>query len=159
MQSIRQIQNQTPPALVQFYGGNNSTRCKIIEIEDEDEADLESHDLHYHPLTDLVIPHGYTRQMLGITANALLLLYSLSRKGNPIYICNLISREYTELSYPDDSTPYMLLQLGLGVSKISGKYKVLSINADTGSGSHFVNTLGTKTWRSIDAGAASGLSI
>ncbi|XP_042002589.1 F-box protein At3g07870-like [Salvia splendens] len=143
---------KTPPALVRFYWGKNSTRCKIIEIEDEDEADLESHDLHYHPLTDLVIPHRSTGPMQGITANELLLMYSPSTKGIPLYICNLITREYTELSYPEFvNIPKQVLQFGFGVSKISGQYKVVWMIADF----HCVYTLGTGTWRRIEAGPAS----
>ncbi|XP_047961757.1 F-box protein At3g07870-like [Salvia hispanica] len=148
---------KTPPVLVRFHWENNPTRFKIIEIEDEDEdeADLQSHDLHYHPLTDLEIPYGSTGPMAGNSANALLLLYSLSMKG--IYICNLITREYTELSYPDDYIPNQVLRLGFGVSKISEQYKVVWINADAGSDPHCVYTLGTGTWRRVEPGAASGV--
>ncbi|XP_047961892.1 F-box protein At3g07870-like [Salvia hispanica] len=146
---------KTPPALVLFYRGQDSTRCKIIEIEDEDEdeADLESHDLYYHPLTDLVIPHRSTGLIQCVTANALLLFYSPLLRG--IYICNLINREYTELSYPDDYTPYQSLQFGFGVSKISRKYKVIWINSDF----HCVYTLGRGTWRRVEADPASVYSL
>ena len=49
-----------------------------------------------------------------------------------------------------------MLSLGFGVSEISGQYKVICINAGAGSDSHFVYTLGTGTWRRVEAGAASG---
>ena len=61
---------KTPTTLVRIYQGNNSTRCKISEIEDEDEVDVEKN-------RDLVIPHGRsTGSMVGSTANGLILLYS-----------------------------------------------------------------------------------
>ena len=114
-----------------------------------------SYDLRYHPLTDLVIPHRSTGLIDCITANVLLLFHSLFMKD--IYICNLITCEYIELSYPKLYIPwYQLLQVGFGVSKISGQYKVVWINPDRGSNSHCVYTLGTGTWRRIEAGAASG---
>ncbi|XP_042035037.1 F-box protein CPR1-like [Salvia splendens] len=47
------------------------------------------------------------------------------------------------------------LQFGLGVSKVSGQYKVLCINEGVWSDSHRVYTLGTGTWRRVKAGAAS----
>ncbi|XP_042033558.1 uncharacterized protein LOC121780100 [Salvia splendens] len=77
-----------------------------------------------------------------------------------IYICNLITREYTELSYPElVNFPNLVLQFGFGVSKISGQYKVVLINGDTGSNSHYVYTLGTGTWRRVKAGASSGFNL
>ncbi|XP_042032218.1 F-box/LRR-repeat/kelch-repeat protein At1g09650-like [Salvia splendens] len=150
---------KTPPALVRFnFTKRNSTRCTIFEIEDEDEADLESHDRHYNRLTDLEIPHRNITSMECVAANGLLLLYSPSPQYIP-HVCNLITREYTELSYPEDYIPYRLLQLGFGVSKISGQYKVVWINPETGSDFHCVYTLGTGTWRRVQAGAASGFQF
>ncbi|XP_047963963.1 uncharacterized protein LOC125208399 isoform X2 [Salvia hispanica] len=57
---------KTASSLVHFTA---SARCTIFEIEDEDEADLDIHDLHYHPLTDLVIPHGNRESMEATYAN------------------------------------------------------------------------------------------
>ncbi|XP_042031764.1 uncharacterized protein LOC121778473 [Salvia splendens] len=70
---------KTPPALALLTPKErDSTRCTIFEIEDEDEVDdaEKSHDLHYIPLTDLVIPHGNRAFIDAITARGLLLLYS-----------------------------------------------------------------------------------
>ena len=50
----------------------------IFKLEDKDEADLESHDLHYVPLTDFDTPHG-SRPMGCTAANGLLLLYPRPR--------------------------------------------------------------------------------
>ncbi|XP_047953275.1 uncharacterized protein LOC125199239 [Salvia hispanica] len=112
---------KTASALVHF---TPSARCTIFEIDDEDESDLESHDLHYHPLTDLVIPHPRRESMEGITANALLLLYSKSTKYVPhVYICNPMTREYTDLCFPLYISK-RVFKFGFGVSKISGKYKI-----------------------------------
>ncbi|XP_042033563.1 F-box protein CPR1-like [Salvia splendens] len=129
---------KTASALVHF---TPSARCTIFEIEDEDEADLE-------------IPHPNRSPIEGTTANDLLLLFPSATKGIPLYICNPMTREYTEPSYP----LYILervLKFGFGVSKISGEYKVVCINADNGFNTHYVYTLGTGKWRHIEAGAAS----
>ncbi|XP_042031606.1 F-box protein CPR1-like [Salvia splendens] len=114
---------KTPPALALLTKKTmGSTCCTIFEIEDRDEFDTEkSHDLHYIPLMDLEIPHGNGEFMEGITASGLLLLYSQSMEGNPLYLCNLITRE-----------------------------------SDYG---HRVYTLGTGTWRRVEAGAASGFKF
>ncbi|XP_047961866.1 F-box protein CPR1-like [Salvia hispanica] len=120
-----------------------------------DRVDLEIHDLHYHPLTDLVIPHPNRSPMEGTTANDLLLLYPSITKGIPLYICNPMTREYAELSYPL-YIPERELKFGFGVSKLSGEYKVVCINADNGFNTHYVYTLGIGKWRRIEAGAASG---
>ncbi|XP_047953534.1 putative F-box protein At1g47730 [Salvia hispanica] len=144
---------KTASALVHF---TPSARCTIFEIDDEDESDLESHDLHYHPLTDLVIPHPRRESMEGITANALLLLYSKSTKYVPhVYICNPMTREYTDLCFPLYISK-RVFKFGFGVSKISGKYKVVCIYTDNGFNSHYVYTLGTDKWKRVEAGAASG---
>ncbi|XP_042033557.1 putative F-box protein At3g16210 [Salvia splendens] len=141
---------KTPPALVQIYWGHYSTRCKIIEIEDEDEADL-----HYHPLTDLEITglmEGYRIRKQCVAANGLLLFYSTL--SCPFYICNPITREYTELCCPVPPNPVM--RFGFGVSEISQQYKVIGINSFPKSDLHYVYTLGTGTWRRLEAGKVSG---
>ncbi|XP_047961897.1 putative F-box protein At3g17270 [Salvia hispanica] len=88
---------KTPRILVRIISTKlNSTRCTIFEIEDEDEANTESNDLHYiMPLIDFGIPHTYSAYMAGMAANGLLLLYSeLGHARISLVICNPITRQY-----------------------------------------------------------------
>ncbi|XP_042033556.1 F-box protein CPR1-like [Salvia splendens] len=162
---------KTPPALV-LLQQMDSTRCSIFDIEDEDEDDLEIHDLHYIPLTHFDIPHENSEPLAAMAANGLLLLYSkLGFAEIPLFICNPITRQYIEIWGPeecildvvvvDDDDDYddvdPVFCFGFGVSEISGQYKVVCINADTDT--HYVYTLGTGTWKRVQAGAASGLGI
>ena len=106
------------------------------------------------------IPHASfvlnRESMAAITANALLLLYSTSSGSIPhAYICNLMTREYTELRFPLYISKRQF-KFVFGVSKISAQYKVVCINADNRFDSHYVYTLGTDKWRRVVAGAASG---
>ena len=152
---FRKSEIKTPPALVLLTEkARGSTWCSIFEFEDEDAE--KSHDFRHIPLMDLEIPHGNRATTEGITANGLLLLYSISTKGIPVYICNLITREYTELCLPADYIPGHFLSFGFGVSKISGQCKVVCNNDCTDS--HHVYTLGTGTWRRVEGGAASGFT-
>ncbi|XP_047953248.1 F-box protein At5g18160-like [Salvia hispanica] len=156
---------KTPPALALLKLKENerdSTQCSIFEIEDEeedeDEVDAEkSHDRHYIPLTDFDLPRRNSGTTEGMTANGLTLLNELSRECNPLYICNPITREYTELCCPEDYSLDHSLRFGFGVSKISGQYKVVCIIK--GTDSRYVYTLGTGTWRRVEAGAASGFNF
>ncbi|XP_042033561.1 uncharacterized protein LOC121780106 [Salvia splendens] len=52
-----------------------------------------------------------------------------------------------------------LMSYGFGVSKISGKYKVVCTNVNAGSGSFHVYTLGTGTWRRVEAGSVCGYTF
>ncbi|XP_047979034.1 F-box protein CPR1-like [Salvia hispanica] len=134
--------------------GTNPTQCTIFEIEDEEEADLESHDLHYIPLTALNTPQG-SSGMLGIAANGLFFLYSYRDDPEiPVYICNTITREYIVLDHPKENDYFEFC-----VSEISGQYKVICICKTLDTFSFQVYTLGTGIWRPIDTGGASGLSF
>ncbi|XP_042035036.1 F-box protein At1g67130-like [Salvia splendens] len=148
---------KTPPALARVTSNNWLSHCMIFEIEDEDEADLESHDPHYNQLTDSVIYHGSS--IAGVAANgSLLLLVVVTTYSNPtccLHICNPITRKYVYLDLPEAYTCY--LSFGFGLSKISGQYKVVCIN--TFSGSNHVYTLGTRTWRLLEDGAPSGFNL
>ncbi|XP_047961877.1 F-box protein At3g07870-like [Salvia hispanica] len=145
---------KTPPALIRLMPDTNSTQCAIFEFKDEDEADAESHDLQLFPLADFDIPHGNSAAIYRARqTNGLLLLYSSVERH--VYICNPITREYIELCCPADYIS--ILNFGFGVSKLSGKYKVICIIvAGLGSGSTFVYTLGTGIWRRVEPGPASG---
>ncbi|XP_047961883.1 F-box protein At3g07870-like [Salvia hispanica] len=148
---------KTPPALARVTSNNWLSHCMIFEIEDEEEADLDSHDLHYNRLTDSKIYHGSS--IAGVAANgSLLLLVVVTTYSNPtccLHICNPITRKYVYLDLPEAYTCY--LSFGFGLSKISGQYKVVCIN--TFSGSHHVYTLGTGTWRRLEDGAPSGFNL
>ncbi|KAL1533737.1 F-box protein-like protein [Salvia divinorum] len=151
---------KTPPALVRLVPVTNSIRCTIFEFEDEDEADAESHALHFHPLRDFEIPHGNGNSESICRAqqtNGLLLVYSSSERR--IHICNPITREYIELCCPEQYISLQFVSFGFGVGKITGQYKVVCFNEDAGSDSYHVYTLGTGTWRRVEPGAASGCTF
>ncbi|XP_042032323.1 putative F-box protein At1g32420 [Salvia splendens] len=147
---------KSPPALVFLKSVETEpTRCTIFEIEDEEEADLESHDLHYIPLPDLNTPQG-SSGMAGIAANGLLLLSSnVCDPEIPVYICNPITREYIVLCPPKECQN--VLGFEFCVSKISGQYKVVCISKtlEIDYDSFHVYTLGTGIWRPIETWAAS----
>ncbi|KAL1533733.1 F-box protein-like protein [Salvia divinorum] len=150
---------KTPPSLARLMPvATNSTQCTIFEFEDEDEADVESHALRFHPLTDFEIPLGNSiSKCRAKPNNGLLLIYSsLERR---IYICNPLTRQYIELCCPQEFISLHILSFGFGVSKLSGQYKVVYINTDSSSDSHCVYTLGTGTWRRVEPGPASGCSF
>ncbi|XP_047961893.1 uncharacterized protein LOC125206697 [Salvia hispanica] len=138
-------------------------RCTISEIDDEGEADLESHDLHYIPLTDIDIPHAYYVFMEVITANGLLLLYCSFYNNysddqvTPLYICSLMTREYIMIGFPAEVRPLEAPSFGLGVSKISEQYKVVCVSEVIGPRNcYHAYTLGTGTWKRLEAGPVSG---
>ncbi|XP_047961886.1 F-box protein At1g47340-like [Salvia hispanica] len=136
-----------PPTLVTLKW--KPSRCKIFEIEDKGEADLESHDLHYAPLTDFKTPLGIT-PMECTAANGLLLLHPQYYTDNRVYICNPLTCEYIRLVCPIN---YALLEDPLPfdfcVSKISGKYKVVYVARNNESDYFQVYTLGK--WRRVQA--------
>ncbi|KAL1533736.1 F-box protein-like protein [Salvia divinorum] len=146
---------KTPPAVARLIPmTENSTQCTIFGFKDQDEADVESHALHFRPLTDLDIPHGNLASIYRARqTNGLLLLYSSVECY--IYICNPITRQYIELCCPVEYISIYVLSFGFGVSKISGQYKVVCINV-FGSDPYSVYTLGTGTWRRVEPGPASG---
>ncbi|XP_042035032.1 putative F-box protein At1g53370 [Salvia splendens] len=140
-----------PPALVTLK--MNLSRCKIFEIEDKDEADLESHDLHYVPLTDFDIPHR-SRKMRVTAADGLLLLYSYIDDPETLNVCNPLTREYIVLCRPKDNTLFDCM-FAFCVSKISGRYKVVCICRTFYESDYFlVYTLGTGIWRPVETSAA-----
>ncbi|XP_057793481.1 F-box protein CPR1-like [Salvia miltiorrhiza] len=64
----------------------DSTLFAVFNLEDEDGVDLESHDLHYNPVTDFDIPYSRGATTVEATsANGLLLIFS---KPETLYICN-----------------------------------------------------------------------
>ena len=137
---------------------------QIFEIEDEEEANTKSNDLHYiMPLTDFGTPNTYSPFMAGMAANGLLLLYSeLGHAQIPLVICNPITHQYTGLFCTGECiSEDFKLHFGFGVSKFSGQYMVVCLNGDAGSDPHYayVYTLGTNTWRRVETGAASGFEL
>ncbi|XP_047953518.1 F-box protein At3g07870-like [Salvia hispanica] len=154
---------KTPPALA-LLQQTNSTRCSIFEFEDKDEfVEEKSHDLHYIPLTHFEIRDENSEILVGMAANGLLLIHSQGGFPQiPLFICNPITHQYIELWCPeeyilDDDDVHIMLSYGFGMSKISGQYKVLCKYIDASSDSYrHVYTLGTGTWRLVEAGAVSG---
>ncbi|XP_047979037.1 F-box protein CPR1-like [Salvia hispanica] len=116
---------------------------------------MESHDLHYIPLTDFDTPQG-SSGMSGIAANGLLLLSSnVGDPEIPVYICNPITREYIVLCRPMEYKFVSCFEFC--VRKISGQYKVVvSICRTLESDSFQVYTLSTGIWRDVETGVASG---
>ena len=120
---------KTQPALaliLQHYGSPGRTRYKI---EYEDEADLESHDI----LKDFKTL--YISSIKGVAAIGSLLLFVLIKQGfiakKCIHICNPVTRKYVDLQLP--KVDVCCSSYGIGLSKISGKYKVVCINPHKGS--------------------------
>ncbi|XP_047948951.1 F-box protein CPR1-like [Salvia hispanica] len=152
---------KTPPALVLLMPETSkSTRCTIIEFEDEDEeADLESYalDLQFRHLTEIEIPHGNSVSLYRARQTNGLLLLDLPAE-RLVYITNPLTRQHIKLSFPHVYIHDHLLNFGFCVSKISGQYKVICINGGA-SDAHHVYTLGTGTWRRVGAGPASGCTF
>ncbi|KAL1533718.1 putative F-box protein [Salvia divinorum] len=145
---------------------NQNPNVDEEEHEDENEGQFQNqnqnfHELHYNRLTDFYIPLGKSVpvSMVGIAANGLFLLYSeLGNLDNPLFIWNPLTRQYIKLCCPKQSMSFnFMLSFGFGASQISGQYKVVCINRD--GSAHHVYTLGTGTWRCVEAGAASGFGF
>ncbi|XP_057793504.1 F-box/kelch-repeat protein At3g06240-like [Salvia miltiorrhiza] len=151
--------------------------CTVYEFEDD--HNLKQRDLQYNQLTRFYFPHRV--EIMG-SANGLLFL---SKQSEVHYVCNPITREYVEVHFPeeliqpcpedeeDEVDPEILeepvyddhqsVTYGFGVSKITGKHKVVRIShgfvTDQGgrriipkSVCH-VHTLGTGSWRHVESGA------
>ena len=139
------------------------------EDEEEDEVDCRFPnpiflELHYKRLTNFYTQLGEAGEsnpysMVGIAANGLLLVYSqLGHPSIPLFIWNPLTRQCINLFSPKQSISYIFkLSFGFGVSRISGEYKVVCINRD--GSAHHAYTLGTGTWRCLEAGAASGFAF
>ncbi|XP_047961860.1 uncharacterized protein LOC125206665 [Salvia hispanica] len=136
------------------------------QIQNEDEEEDEDpvlHELHYNELARFGIPFGNSspEPMVGIAANGLFLLYF--QFGHPailLFIWNPLTRQYIDICRDEQSMSFNFnykLSFGFGVSQISGQYKVVCINRD--GSAHHVYTLGTGTWRRLEAGAASGFGF
>ncbi|XP_057788347.1 putative F-box protein At3g10240 [Salvia miltiorrhiza] len=125
----------------------DSTRLTVFNLKDEDEDEDgvdHDHDRHYIPVADFDIPQRGAK-VKGTSANGLLLVFS---KPKSLCICNPLTRDYVELCCPQQSIRASELLCGFGVSKISGRHKVVCM---TRSESHcHVYTLGaTQTWRTV----------
>ncbi|KAL8459664.1 hypothetical protein ACS0TY_036126 [Phlomoides rotata] len=125
-----------------------SMMVKIIEITNE---------LHVSTITELNFTHTGTASPyewidIGGSADGLLLLNILRRidDEHELYLCNPITREYIDLCHPTKSSGYTIIY-GFGVSKISGLYKVVGIEAryESWENECKVYTVGTGLWRSV----------
>ncbi|KAL8476401.1 hypothetical protein ACS0TY_028902 [Phlomoides rotata] len=131
-------------------------------LEFEDDLDLERHELHYTPhyipVTEFSLPEIYQGNIYG-SINDLLFLRDESLKPDGLFICNPITRDYIKLNCPQEfvCSDKHAVAYGFGVSKITGKYKVVRISHVShreGVGQLKVSkpewqiyTLGTGSWR------------
>ncbi|XP_057793095.1 putative F-box protein At3g47150 [Salvia miltiorrhiza] len=133
--------SKSVPALAITMRTKGSYCLKISELE-EDEIDPESHDL----LTKINFSPDAT---LGGSANGLLFL--LDYRNSCVSICNPITREFYFIR------SRQLSSHGFGVSRISGQHKLVCIDplGDRGF-SCYVYTLGTGSWRRVEANDSFG---
>ncbi|KAL8059798.1 hypothetical protein ABFX02_03G110300 [Erythranthe guttata] len=139
--------------------------CKISRyfkiFEFVDELDLDHHNRHYIPVTEFRCNKFMESSQLEGSANGLLFLRSIINCNN-LYICNPITREYIQLPYAGIFSSFsVLVTYGFGVSKITGRYKVVRVlqecilHPDTMGVVRItkcvchVHTIGTGIWRSI----------
>ncbi|KAL1562165.1 F-box protein CPR1-like [Salvia divinorum] len=133
-------QTKTPAVLALFMPASDKTRCSFFELEEE----VESHDGHGNPLTKFHLPHSSS--IIGIS-NGFLLLYS---ESGVLHICNPFTRDYVELCLPGKSLPDFTLSFGIGMSKLSGQYKVVCNSMHSDRHHVYVYTLGTGSWRRLE---------
>ncbi|KAL9173350.1 hypothetical protein ABFS82_03G108100 [Erythranthe guttata] len=143
---------------------------RYLEIyEFVDELDLESHELHYNPVTEFNCDNFIESFELQSSAKGLLFFGVVESEPSALHICNPLTREFIQL--PNYEVVYSLPTLvncGFGVSKITGQYKVVRIVHECICDPHtfkllkytncvcHVYTLGTGTWRKIAPGAPFG---
>ncbi|KAK6114753.1 hypothetical protein DH2020_007022 [Rehmannia glutinosa] len=161
--------SKSVPGLVIHQSEMWSELIQIFEFEDE--PDIEHHELHYNPVTEIDLNAfiNPSHRSIGIegSANGLLFLREINTQPNVFYICNPITRECLELqsqekfvySYPT------IVTYGFGVSKITGQHKVVRIfhecvrHPDTHAllripkSECHVYTLGTGSWRKFSCNA------
>ncbi|XP_057784836.1 F-box protein CPR1-like [Salvia miltiorrhiza] len=129
---------RSAPALVVV---DDSNQLKVLEFEGELDLNLESHD----PLIKYDFP--YRQAKLSSSVNGLIVVRV---RFNMICVCNPITREVIKLDLPSSR----VYGFGFGASKISGRYKAVSISSkpygyDDKLDCH-VYTLGTGSWRRLE---------
>ncbi|XP_075521199.1 F-box/kelch-repeat protein At3g23880-like [Primulina tabacum] len=165
----------TPGLVIRRRGSDmNSDSCQIFQLEDEDEFELQHHNLHYNQVMefDLSKSIGACDANIWIkgSVDGLICMQDLASKPyDSLYICNPITREYIALPGIETVVEYPhLSEYGFGQSKISGQYKVVrnvhrhSYDHQAGPRSGLQNyeclvyTVGTRSWISIEPGPSFG---
>ncbi|KAG8378376.1 hypothetical protein BUALT_Bualt08G0131100 [Buddleja alternifolia] len=154
--------SKSVPGLVVYQCEIRSNLFKIFDFEEA----VEHHELHYNRITEFDRDAFFrlSNSSVGIegSTNGLLFLRE-NTQPDALYICNPITREYIELPSLEGIVQYLtIVTYGLGVSKMSGEYKVVRIYHERILDPHNpsflssipkiecrVYTLGTATWRSI----------
>ncbi|XP_057797595.1 F-box/kelch-repeat protein At3g06240-like [Salvia miltiorrhiza] len=143
--------SKSAPALAFTMRTNDSYRLKISELE-EDEIDPESHDL----LTNI---NFFPEAMVNFTAEASLggsvngLLFLFDYRNSCHYVSNPITREFFFIRCPR----VMVVSHGFGVSRITGQHKLVCIDPfGDGRFNCYVYTLGTGSWRRVEANDSFG---
>ncbi|KAH6759373.1 hypothetical protein C2S51_019608 [Perilla frutescens var. frutescens] len=143
------------PCLAVFRGTGRSKPYEIFEFVDD--LDPKISPPHCNRVFNFSFPH---QELIHSSVNGLLFLCNRDHKPRDIFICNPITRDYITLPpSPESSSPIGLLQLdvfGFGVSKMSGKYKLIRVFqhcSGHAASKCEVYTLGTGSWRGV---AASG---
>ncbi|KAK4391176.1 F-box protein [Sesamum angolense] len=155
------------PGLILYQSPRHLEYFKIFEFEDE--LDLERHELHYNPVTEISCREfiNEDRPRLGIqgSANGLVCFRKIGQHPETVYVCNPITRDYIQLPTPWTIWYYpTIVTYGFGASKISNQHKVVRIyhecrrNPDKHKlleipkSECWVYTLGTGSWRAIVPG-------
>ncbi|XP_047942168.1 F-box protein CPR1-like [Salvia hispanica] len=131
--------SKSAPSLAVMMSMPDAYRCKVFELEDE--LDLRH---GYGPLTEFDFPDEATIEG---SANGLLFLHNLDADFDIFYVCNPATREFCELLSLPQGIAY-----GFGASKITGQHKVVCISPKLDC---HVYTLGTGSWRRVEATTAS----
>ncbi|KAL0351399.1 UNVERIFIED_CONTAM: F-box protein [Sesamum calycinum] len=155
------------PGLILYQSPRHLEYFKIFEFEDE--LDLEGHELHYNPVTEISCREfiNEDRPHLGIqgSANGLVCFRKIGQHPETVYVCNPITRDYIQLPSPWAIWYYpTIVTYGFGASKISNQHKVVRIYhecrrdpdkhklLEIPKSECWVYTLGTGTWRAIVPG-------
>ncbi|VFQ87249.1 unnamed protein product [Cuscuta campestris] len=145
-------------ALVSLAEGGSSMQCKLSE------SDLDGHGFSYNPVIEFDLPFRGCVMLCG-SANGLICLGDPSGMRSDLYLCNPVTREYVKLDSPCHDYSFYdydpCVVFGFGASKI-GEHKVVRITHDrsyeplpaVGKCECQVYTLGTGSWRSIEAEGA-----
>ncbi|KAL7139558.1 hypothetical protein ABFS83_09G060800 [Erythranthe nasuta] len=137
-----------------------SSELRIFEFEDE-----HNHEHRHNPVTGFPCRQFATIRLptaIQGSANGLLFSRGITCQFDALHVCNPITRECIQLPTPENyvNCPTIVAN-GFGVSKITGRYKVVRVSLDydrdpytyelvgiTKSSCH-VYTLGTGKWRSV----------
>ncbi|KAL0438000.1 UNVERIFIED_CONTAM: putative F-box protein [Sesamum latifolium] len=155
------------PGLILYESPRDFEYFKVFEFEDE--LDLEAHELHYNPVTEISSWEFINEERLGFgiqgSANGLVCFRKIGHHPETVYVCNPITRDYIQLPTPGTIWHYpTTVTYGFGASKISSQHKVVRIyhecirDPDTHKllgipkSECRVYTLGTGSWRTIAPG-------